>query len=139
MRKQLILCVLCLLTLSSPSWAQPKHATVTQYPSYKGLVLAGYQGWFRINRDGQYLSRESQCRIDMWPDVSEYEKTYPTPFKLPDGTGARFFKSSDKSTVDVHFKWMKDYGLDGVFMQRFFGRTRNQDSDSESALPVPWR
>ena len=86
--------------------------------------MAGYQGWFRVGRDGQMYPDETRIRIDMWPDVSEYEKTYPTGLKLADGSTARFFNSADQSTVDLHFKWMKDYGLDGVFMQRFFGATR---------------
>ncbi len=60
----------------------------------------------------------------MWPDVSEYEVTYPTGLEHADGRTARFFSSNDKSTVDTHFRWMKAYGLDGVFMQRFFGYTR---------------
>lgn len=132
-KKTQLCLIICLVTWSSVSWAQSRHAAETLYPSYKGLIMAGYQGWFRIGRDGQYLSRENQCRIDMWPDVSEYEVTYPTPFKLADGTGARFFSSTDKSTVDLHFKWMKDYGVDGVFMQRFFGHTRSHDPDSDTA------
>jgi len=57
----------------------------------------------------------------MWPYISEYEKTYETGLKLSDGTTARFFSADDKSTVDLHFKWMKEYGLDGVFMQLFIG------------------
>ena len=69
---------------------------------------------------------EKQVRIDMWPDVSEYEKTYPTGLKHADGSQARFFNSADKSTVDTHFRWMQEYGLDGVFMQRFFGAARPQ-------------
>jgi hypothetical protein len=94
------------------------------YPSYKGLIMAGYQGWFRAPEDGVMYPDETKVRIDMWPDVSEYEKTYPTGLKHADGSTARFFNSSDKSTIDLHFKWMKDYGVDGVFMQRFFGTTR---------------
>lgn len=101
--------------------AGTKHARVTKYPSYDGLVMAGYQGWFHQPKKGTWFGDEKQVRIDMWPDVSEYEKTYPTGLKHADGSGARFFSSDDKSTVDLHFKWMKDYGLDGVFMQRFWG------------------
>ncbi|GHT77070.1 hypothetical protein AGMMS50262_17170 [Bacteroidia bacterium] len=101
-----------------------KHSKKTMYPDYKGLVMAGYQGWFRAPADGIMYPDENQVRIDMWPDVSEYEKTYPTGLKLADGTTARFFNSADKSTIDLHFKWMKEYGLDGVFMQRFFGAAR---------------
>ncbi len=112
------------LTDSTGTPAQSKHSPTTKYPSYNGLIMAGYQGWFRVGRDGQMYPDESRIRIDMWPDVSEYEKTYPTGLKLADGSTARFFNSADKSTVDLHFKWMKDYGLDGVFMQRFFGATR---------------
>ena len=104
--------------------AAPRHSKNTKYPSYKGLVMAGYQGWFHQPGKGVMYPDENSVRIDMWPDVSEYEKTYPTGQKLADGSTARFFSSTDESTVDLHFKWMQEYGLDGVFMQRFFGAAR---------------
>ncbi|MDR0814771.1 MAG: xylosidase [Bacteroidales bacterium] len=113
--------------------SQTKHAKTTSYPSYKHLIMAGYQGWFRAPENGIMYPDEKQVRIDMWPDVSEYEKTYPTGMKLADGSVARFFSSTDKSTVDLHFKWMKEYGLDGVFMQRFFGSTRTPESRKNSS------
>ena len=119
---QIILIVL--FFVSQIAEAGNKHSKTTQYPSYKGLVMAGYQGWFRAPKDGMLYPDENQIRIDMWPDVSEYEKTYPTGLKLADGSTARFFSSNDKSTVDLHFKWMKQYGVDGVFMQRFFNMTK---------------
>lgn len=113
--------------------AQTKHAKTTAYPSYKGLIMAGYQGWFRLPDNGVMYPDETKVRIDMWPDVSEYEKTYPTGLKHADGSTARFFNSSDKSTIDLHFKWMKDYGVDGVFMQRFFNTTRTEESRKNSS------
>lgn len=116
-----------LLFLSVSVLAGPKHSTQTLYPSYKGLVMAGYQGWFGAQRDGKMYPDEKQIHIDMWPDVNEYEKTYPTGLKLADGSTARFFSSNDKSTVDLHFKWMQQYGLDGVFMQRFFGAAKPEN------------
>jgi hypothetical protein len=121
------------------SSGQTKHSKQTQYPSYKGLVMAGYQGWFRAEGDGTKSKRwaygtENRNGIDMWPDVSEYEKTYNTPYKLGNGETAKFFSSHDKSTVDLHFKWMKEYGLDGVFMQRFFGNAKNRDAESATIL-----
>lgn len=106
-----------------------------KYSSYKGLIMAGYQGWFNTPDDGanrkwrHYPGRQGfkpgSCSIDMWPDVSEYEKVYSTPFRFADGGVASVFSSYDESTVDTHFRWMKEYGLDGVFMQRFVGEVKN--------------
>ncbi|RAJ02403.1 hypothetical protein LX64_03416 [Chitinophaga skermanii] len=101
------------------------------YTSYNKLVMAGYQGWFAAVGDesnrGWYHLQNGSCggflpgcaSVDMWPDVSEYTKTYKTPFKFADGKDAFMYSPYDESTIDLHFKWMKDYGIDGVFMQRF--------------------
>lgn len=119
--------------------AQLRHSKQTAYPTYKGLVMAGYQGWFRAEGDGTGAKRfaygnEDRSGIDMWPDVSEYEKTYATPWKLKNGENAKFFSSHDKSTVDLHFKWMQQYNVDGVFMQRFFNNAKNRDPQSAAIL-----
>lgn len=124
--------------------AQTKHGNVGKYSSYKGLVMAGYQGWFRAPGDGSgnewgHYGRDGKFdkdhnTIDFWPDVSDYEKTYETEFKYPDGTPARVFSSLDKSTTDLHFKWMKDYGVDGVFMQRFFGVARSREKNKPADI-----
>ena len=100
-----------------------------QYNSYKGLVMAGYQGWFNTPFDGadrgwrHYSGKQGfnpgSCAVDFWPEVSDYQIIYKTPFYFKDGNPAYTFSSQDSSTVDVHFEWMKDYGIDGVFMQRF--------------------
>lgn len=100
-----------------------------KYDSYKGLVMAGYQGWFNTPEDGANLGwrhyagrsgfRPGSCTVDMWPDMSEYSVSYPTEFRFEDGNVATVFSSHDQSTIDTHFQWMKQYGVDGVFMQRF--------------------
>ena len=107
-----------------------------QYNSYKGLVMAGYQGWFNTPGDGSGRGwhhyngrngfRPGSCSVDLWPEVSEYKKLYKTEFSFADGKPAYVFSSHDESTVDVHFKWMQEYGLDGVFMQRFITEIRNE-------------
>jgi glycoprotein endo-alpha-1,2-mannosidase len=101
-----------------------------------GLVMAGYQGWFNAPTDGAdrgwyHYSKGGRfepghCTIDMWPDMSEYEKQYETPFLYADGTAATLFSSNDESTVRLHFRWMKEYGIDGVFMQRFVGEVKRE-------------
>lgn len=128
-----LMCVVLLLVTFQVN-AQTKHTKETKYPSYKGLIMAGYQGWFRAYGDGTdrgwgHYGRSGKFdaehnTIDFWPDVSEYEKTYKTKFKNADGSTAHVFSSVDKSTTELHFKWMQEYGVDGVFMQRFFGVTR---------------
>ena len=119
--------------------AQERHGTSTNYPSYKSLVMCGYQAWFRAPGDGSgsdwgHYGRggkfdKDNITIDFWPDVSDYEKVYKTSFTYEDGSPAFVFSSVDKSTVDLHFKWMKEYGIDGVFMQRFFGVARDRNPD----------
>ncbi|MBD8347871.1 family 43 glycosylhydrolase [Dysgonomonas sp. HGC4] len=106
-----------------------------KYDSYKGLVMAGYQGWFNTPDDGanrgwyHYKSKNGfkpgSSGVDFWADVSEYPQIYRTEFKHKDGSPAYTFSSHDFSTVDLHFNWMKEYGLDGVFMQRFVGEIKN--------------
>ncbi|SDM49063.1 hypothetical protein SAMN05421823_11466 [Catalinimonas alkaloidigena] len=133
MRITFLIVTLCgLLPAVCP--AQTRHGKAGTYASYQGRVMAGYQGWFRAPGDGSgnqwgHYGRDGKFdpehnTIDFWPDVSEYTTTYATDFKEADGTPARVFSSLDESTTDLHFKWMADYGIDGVFMQRFFGVTR---------------
>lgn len=104
------------------------------YNSYNGLVMAGYQGWFNAEGDGEHRGfyhyvgrngfRPGSATVDFWPYTAEYNKTYPTEFKMSDGSPAHVFSSADACTVDTHFRWMKEYGLDGVFMQRFVAEIR---------------
>lgn len=134
MKKTLLIFITSITIFSTPVLSQNKHSQTTMYPTYKGLIMAGYQGWFQPQKDGKFYSNENQVRIDMWPDVSEYTQTYPTGLKLADGSTAKFFNSSDKSTVDLHFKWMKEYGLDGVFVQRFFNSTKQGNRRSQTTI-----
>ena len=108
--------------------AQQKYSPCSSFKSYKGLIMAGYQGWFNAPSDGAQMGwnhyatkgrfEPGFCKVDFWPDVKEYRKTYETPFKEADGHPAYLFSSYDRQTVFLHFKWMKEYGVDGVFVQR---------------------
>ena len=102
------------------------------FSTIKGRVMCGYQGWFTAQGDesdsrgwthwtanGIGKFEPGYTCVEYWPDVSEYEKTYETQFKHPDGRTARVFSSADKSTADIHFKWMKEYGIGGAIIQRF--------------------
>ncbi|HKJ78478.1 MAG TPA: glycoside hydrolase family 71/99-like protein [Prolixibacteraceae bacterium] len=99
------------------------------FTSYEGLVMCGYQGWFTAEGDGagrgwHHYEKHGQFKpgvstIDFWPDVREYKVTYETAFQYPNGEKAHVYSPYDEESVDLHFKWMKEYGIDGVFMQRF--------------------
>jgi hypothetical protein len=96
-----------------------------------GKVMCGYQGWFTAPGDGSgkgwshYPRRgrfePGSCNIDLWPDVSELEPSerFPTPFRHADGSMAEVFSAHNRATVLRHFRWMREYGIDGVFVQRF--------------------
>jgi hypothetical protein len=99
-----------------------------------GKVMCGYQGWFTCPGDGsgrgwfhwgRGVFEPGNCTIDLWPDMTEYDEDecYPTPFKFADGSPAYVFSSMNTKTVSRHFKWMRDYGIDGVFVQRFVTET----------------
>ena len=89
-------------------------------------VLIGYQGWFETPQfDGRWRhwcsGSCSKVRFDAWPDMGEYSQKYLTPlgnnWTYGDGSAAKVFSSL--RVVDLHFKWMQQYGLDGVALQRF--------------------
>jgi hypothetical protein len=98
-----------------------------------GKVLCGYQGWFNTPGDGSRhgfthwghgLDRPEGGRftVDMWPDVSEYDPRdlCEVPgLKMPDGSPARLYSAFRKGPVLLHCQWMRQYGIDGVFLSRF--------------------
>ena len=107
------------------------HGASPGHPSLDGKVVCGYQGWFRADGDasglgwvhygpGQRLA-PGTCSFDLWPDLSEYTpaERYASPFKFADGQSAPLFSSVHPLTVRRHFRWMKEYGIDGAMVQRF--------------------
>jgi glycoprotein endo-alpha-1,2-mannosidase len=130
MKNKIIYTLFLLIFTGIKISAQNKHSAKSRFMSYKGLVMAGYQGWFNCEGDGADRGwthynkngkfEDGSCTIDYWPEMDEYAVKYKTPFIFGDGSPAYVFSSFDESTVDLHFKWMKEYEIDGVFMQRFF-------------------
>lgn len=57
--------------------------------------------------------------------MREYEadELFPTDFFYADGSNAGLYSAYTPKTVDRHVKWMKDYGIDGVFVQRLINNT----------------
>ena len=107
----------------------------------EGKIFTGYQGWFRAPGDGSGLGfshyqkkgkfEPGSCSIDLWPDLRDFTvaEKFATPFRHADGSVAHVFSSLHPLTVDRHFKWMKEYQIDGAFVQRFaiHGSTERKD------------
>jgi len=101
--------------------------------SLNGKVMFGYQGWFGANGDGlpgygfRHWSldgntpRPGSLAFDSYPDFSEYPSQclYTTDLVYADGKNASVFSPYCPGVVDLHFKWLQNYNLDGVFLQRF--------------------
>ena len=98
----------------------------------KGKIFCGYQGWFTTQGDGSPKSwihwtsngkrpNYDNIRVDAWPDLTEIseQNRYGTDLKFPDGSSAYVFSSLDQATVNTHYSWMRNYGIDGAFVQRF--------------------
>jgi hypothetical protein len=103
-----------------------------------GKVMCGYQGWFNCEGDGAERGwvhwtkgrgplSPANAKIDLWPDVSELapDERFATEFRHADGRPAEVFSSFKHATVLRHFEWMRDYGIDGAFVQRFAGGLRD--------------
>jgi hypothetical protein len=108
------------------------HVPGVDATTLTGKVMCGYQGWFAAPGDGsgtdwvhygesRGLFAPGHCVFDLWPDVSELgaDEKFPTAFKHQDGRTASVFSPVNPRTVLRHFQWMRDYGIDGVFLQRF--------------------
>lgn len=100
------------------------------YPSLNGRVMCGYQGWFRTANDQNNAGWVHWVRkqhgeytptIDYLPDVSEAapQELCALPLKFKGDAQAMVFSSDNRDTVHRHFQWMREYGIDGAFVQRF--------------------
>ena len=111
----------------------PGAPAVVAAGTLAGKIMAGYQGWFRCPGDASGLGwvhysrsstalRPDSLVFDMWPDVRELsrEERFAAPgFTHPDGSPAELFSSDHPRTVLRHFEWMRDYGIDGAWLQHF--------------------
>ena len=106
-------------------------AHAVDFTTLDGKVLLGYQGWFNCpgvgdtNRGWRSWARDTPSAktltVDMYPDLTEFDRSdlCPLPGFTVRGRQAFLYSAMNSNVVDRHFLWMKDYGLDGVLVQRF--------------------
>jgi hypothetical protein len=118
---------------SPPQMPTPSNAANVDASTLKGKVIFGYQGWFSCPGDGSKINHwvhwfkdkmppvNENLHVDFWPDISEIgpSETCQSDMKMPDGSPAMLYSSYNSQTTDRHFQWMKEYGIDGIALQRF--------------------
>ncbi len=130
--------ILFLLSTILPAAGNPDPSTLNN------KVVLGYQGWFTCPSDGSnrwtHWSRgiptPDTLTVDLFPDVSELDpdERCEIPGMTIAGKPAYVFSSRNPKTVLRHFQWMKQYGLDGVLVQRFVGEIRRKEQDHDVVL-----
>jgi len=116
------------LSATTTAYTEPGQENELEYGAYYG-----YQGWHFTEGDGRVSANDwvhwfegqtpnaESIHGDMWPDLREYDPNnlYETLMKYPNGETAKVYSCFDYSTIDLHIKWMRDYGIKGCVVQRF--------------------
>ncbi|HTX34378.1 MAG TPA: glycoside hydrolase family 71/99-like protein [Bryobacteraceae bacterium] len=136
MKRAAFLLVLCVAAAPAADRVDPS--------TLDNKVLIGYQGWFTCPQDGSgrwtHWSRgvptPETLTVELFPDVSELtpEERCDLPGMTIGGKPAYVFSSRNAKTVSRHFRWMQQYGLDGVLVQRFVGSIRGKHADGDVVL-----
>ncbi len=135
------LCVCALFLHGSGALAQANVDATT----LDGKVLFGYQGWFRTPADGSGVGWSHWARgvpspntitVDLYPDLSELDPgdLYAIPNETIGAKPAYLFSSYNRNVVMKHFEWMKQYGLDGVLVQRFLSDIPGSKAQNDGVL-----
>jgi hypothetical protein len=130
--------MLLLRTLLTLCLALFAGTTVVDPSTLDGKVIFGYQGWFMTPNNGanvgfRHWSKDPNSmnpktvNVDIWPDMTEYpaDSIQSTDLVLPGSQSAPVFSSLNPGVMDLHFKWLQDYSLDGMFLQRFLGEVQD--------------
>lgn len=95
-------------------------------------LMVGYQGWFTAPGDGSRLApwthrflysvpKLENAVFEYWEDAAEYapEELVDTGLRTAGGAPARLPSPANAAVVRRHARWMREYGIDGFFQQRF--------------------
>jgi hypothetical protein len=121
--------MLALAAPDNPPKAQPSVGL-------SGKVIAGYQGWFGCPGDfagntswihwfRDNVPDAAHLRVELMPDTAEYppDSLCETDLRRPDGSRISVYSAQSPGAVDLHFRWMAQYGIDGAAVQRFVVNT----------------
>jgi hypothetical protein len=131
--------LLCLLIASVCIYA-------VDFTTLDRKVLFGYQGWFDCPgvwggswnhwSIGNNTPNPTSVKGEMYPDLTEFslKDLYPVTTLTINGKPACFYSNNNPAIADMHFKWMRDYGIDGVMVQRFLHRASSMRNSGDKVL-----
>lgn len=139
MKKICIILLAALIAVASMLVVLPTTVQAVDANSIEDKVICGYQGWFLCHGDnspyngwthwsnGAYQSSSGipspgYQQFELFPDTSQYPSAslFNTGYgNLGNGSAPTLFSSYKSETVNLHFQWMQEYGIDGVALQRF--------------------
>ena len=126
--------------------ASANAADVVDASTLQGKVLLGYQGWFSCPGDGspgnnwrswaRGVPAPDTLTIDLYPDLDELDadERCTIPGMTIGDKPAYLYSAWNRKTVARHFQWMKEYGLDGVLVQRFLTDIPGKRSSGDVVL-----
>jgi hypothetical protein len=120
--------LLCLASIL----ASARDSRAVDLSTLNGKHIVGYQGWYGCPSDAvdprwfHWFRPAEQpggrtLNVDLWPDLSEFSKAdlCPTDMTVGSSGPAYVFSSENAAIVNRHFRWMRDYNIDGAAVQRF--------------------
>ena len=94
----------------------------------------GEAGVYGVRRTGHHLTLHRLLVRDAALDADE---RVLTDFRHKDGSVATVFDAQNAKTVSRHFAWMKQYGIDGAFLQRFVNPAANPLEPNVGIVELP--
>lgn len=132
-----------IVTTDDPSAFYRLYLAAADNTTLTGKSMMGYQGWFSCHGDGTLINDRwhhwadgsagypdiGKWGIDFYPDMSEYspDELYAPGWTLNNGDTAYLYSAAHPKSVERHFRWMWEYGIDGVFLQRFLNEVTHDN------------
>ena len=128
------------VTADDPSTFYRLYLAVADNSTLTGKSMMGYQGWFSAYGDGTLINDRwhhwgggwpniTSWGIDFYPDMSEYsaDELYTPGWTLNNGNTAYLYSAAHPKSVERHCRWMWEYGIDGIFLQRFLNEVTHDN------------
>ncbi len=91
-----------------------------------GKIVVGYQGWFGCGGDAggsgwmHWQAQDGGLHVEMLPDLSELPAQDVCVFQPKrGGAPVQVYSSANPDVIDLHVRWMAQYGISVAAVQRF--------------------